>query len=54
MYILEPEAGVKKQDVPRSIEAAVFVALALVMGTAVVAAFFLGYLTDAARAFFGF
>jgi len=54
MYILEPEVGTAKETVPRSIEAAVFVALAIVMLTAILAVFFLGYLTDAARSFFGF
>src|SRR5437870_3620180 len=54
MYILEPEVGTAKEAVPRSIEAAVFVALAIVMLTAVLAVFFLGYLSDAARSFFGF
>ncbi|MGI0149307.1 MAG: NADH-quinone oxidoreductase subunit N, partial [Thermoplasmata archaeon] len=54
MYILEPEAAAAKESVPRSIEAAVAVALAIVLLTAVIAVFFLGYLTDAARAFFGF
>jgi len=54
MYILEPEAGVTRESVPRSIEAAVFIALAIVMLTAVIAAFFLDYLTAAARGFFGF
>ena len=53
MYILEPEPGATKISPPRSIEAAVFIALAIVMLTAVLAAFFLGFLTDAARAFFG-
>jgi len=54
MYILEPEVGTAKEAVPRSIEAAVFVALAIVMLTAILAVFFLGYLSDAARSFFGF
>jgi len=54
MYILEPEAGAAKITAPRSIDAAVFIALAIVMLTAILAAFFLGYLTDAARSFFGF
>jgi len=54
MYILEPEAGAAKFTAPRSIDAAVFIALAIVMLTAILAAFFLGYLTDAARGFFGF
>jgi NADH-quinone oxidoreductase subunit N len=54
MYILEPEPGVAKVAAPRAIEASVFIALALVMLTAILAVFFLGYLTDAARAFFGF
>src|SRR2546425_1993254 len=54
MYILEPEAGTAKEPVARSISAAVFVALAIVMLTAVIAVFFFGYLTDAARSFFGF
>src|SRR5207245_814653 len=53
MYILEPEAGVAKITAPRSIDAAVFIALAIIMLTAILAAFFLGYLTDAARGFFG-
>ena len=39
---------------PRAIEGAVFIALAIVMLTAVLAAFFLGFLNDAARGFFGF
>jgi proton-translocating NADH-quinone oxidoreductase chain N len=54
MYILDPEPEATKITAPRSIEASVFVALALVMLTAILAAFALGYLTDAARAFFGF
>ena len=54
MYILDPEPGAGPERVPRSIEAAVFIALAIVMLTAVIAAFFLDYLTDAARGFFGF
>ncbi len=54
MYILEPEPGATKINPPRSIEAAVFIALAIVMLTAVMAAFFLDYLLDAARSFFGF
>src|SRR5206468_9351200 len=54
MYILEPEAGTAKEPVSRSISAAVFIALAIVMLTAVIAVFFFGYLTDAARSFFGF
>ena len=54
MYIIEPEAGTAREPVARSIAAAVFVALAIVMLTAVLAIFFLGYLTDAARSFFGF
>jgi len=54
MYILEPEAGAAKIPTSRSINAAVFIALAIVMLTAILAAFFLGYLTDAARGFFGF
>jgi len=54
MYILDPEPETTKITAPRSIEASVFVALALVMLTAILAAFALGYLTDAARAFFGF
>jgi NADH-quinone oxidoreductase subunit N len=54
MYILEPEPGAGPERVPRSIEAAVFIALAIVLLTAVIAAFFLDYLTDAARGFFGF
>jgi len=53
MYILEPETGVAKITAPRSIDAAVFIALAIIMLTAILAAFFLGYLTDAARGFFG-
>src|SRR5439155_825280 len=51
MYILEPEAGTAKEPVPRSIDAAVFVALAIVMLTAILAVFFLGHLTDSARVF---
>ena len=54
MYIIEPEAGTAREPVARSIAAAVFVALSIVMLTAVLAIFFLGYLTDAARSFFGF
>ncbi len=54
MYILEPEPGLAKVAASRSIEASVFIALAIVMLTAILAAFFLGYLTDAARGFFGF
>ncbi|HYT18300.1 MAG TPA: NADH-quinone oxidoreductase subunit N [Thermoplasmata archaeon] len=54
MYILEPEAGTAKEPVSRSISAAVFIALAIVMLTAIIAVFFFGYLTDAARSFFGF
>jgi len=54
MYILEPEAEARKIDTPASIRAAVFIALAVVMLIAVLTAFFLGYLNDAARAFFGF
>ena len=54
MYILDPEPGATKLSAPRSIDAAVFIALAIVLLTAVIAAFFLGYLTDAARSFFGF
>jgi len=54
MYILDPEEGAQKETVPRPIEAGVFIALAIVMLTAVLAAFFLGFLTDAARGFFGF
>ncbi len=54
MYILEPEAGAAKVPTSRSIDAAVFIALAIVMLTAILAAFFLDYLKEAARAFFGF
>jgi NADH-quinone oxidoreductase subunit N len=54
MYFLEPEPGVAKVAAPRAIEASVFMALAIVMLTAILAVFFLGYLTDAARGFFGF
>jgi NADH-quinone oxidoreductase subunit N len=54
MYILEPEGPVTRESVPRSIEAAVAIALGIVLFTAVIAVFFLGYLTDAARGFFGF
>ncbi|HYT00447.1 MAG TPA: NADH-quinone oxidoreductase subunit N [Thermoplasmata archaeon] len=54
MYILEPEDGAAPLASSRSINAAVFIALAIVMLTAILAAFFLGYLTDAARGFFGF
>src|SRR2546430_4790420 len=54
MYMLDPEEGAQKETVPRPIEAGVFIALAIVMLTAVLAAFFLGFLTDAARGFFGF
>src|SRR5438552_4796906 len=54
MYILDPEEGAQKETVPRPIEAGVFIALAIVMLTAVLAAFFLGFLTDSARGFFGF
>jgi NADH-quinone oxidoreductase subunit N len=54
MYILEPEEGVEAVPAPRAIEAGVFIALAIVMLTAVLAAFFLGFLTDAARGFLGF
>jgi NADH-quinone oxidoreductase subunit N len=54
MYILEPEPGATKIAAPRSIEFAVFIALVLVAATALLFAVALGYLTDAARAFFGF
>src|SRR5438034_223317 len=54
MYILDPEGEARKVEVPRAIEVAVFIALAIVMLTAVLAAFFLGFLNDAARGFFGF
>ncbi|HKW42742.1 MAG TPA: NADH-quinone oxidoreductase subunit N [Thermoplasmata archaeon] len=54
MYILEPEAGATPEPVPRAISAAVFIAVAIVMLTAVLAAFFLDYLNGAARSFFGF
>ena len=54
MYILEPEPGAAKVAAPRAIQASVFIALAIVMLTAILAVFFLGYLTDAGRAFFGF
>ena len=54
MYILEPEPGAAKVAAPRAIEASVFIALAIVMLTAILAVFFLGYLADAGRAFFGF
>jgi NADH:ubiquinone oxidoreductase subunit 2 (subunit N) len=54
MYILEPEGPVTRESVPRSIEVAVAIALGIVLFTAVIAVFFLGYLTDAARGFFGF
>jgi F420H2 dehydrogenase subunit N len=54
MYILEPEGPVTRESVPRSIEAAVAIALGIVLFTAVIAVFFLGYLTEAARGFFGF
>ncbi len=54
MYILEPEPGAAKLAAPRSINAAVFIALAIVMLTAILAAFFLNYLTGAARTLFGF
>ncbi|HYV08960.1 MAG TPA: proton-conducting transporter membrane subunit, partial [Thermoplasmata archaeon] len=53
MYILEPEAGAAKIPSARSINAAVFIALVIVMLTAILAAFFLDYLKEAARAFFG-
>ena len=53
MYILDPEPGAGKIETPGSIRAAVFIALAVVMLIAILAAFFLGYLNDAARAFFG-
>jgi NADH:ubiquinone oxidoreductase subunit 2 (subunit N) len=54
MYIIEPEPGTNKEEVPRVIEAAVFIALAIVMLTVVIAVYFLPYLNDAARGFFGF
>jgi len=54
MYILEPEPGAAKVAAPRAIQASVFIALAIVMLTAILAVFFLGYLTDAGRSFFGF
>ncbi|MCI4371662.1 MAG: NADH-quinone oxidoreductase subunit N, partial [Thermoplasmata archaeon] len=54
MYILEPEPGVTQQTAPRSINVAVLIALAIVMLTSIIAIFFLGYLIDAAGAFFGF
>src|SRR2546428_2085483 len=54
MYILEPEPGAAKVAAPRAIQASVFIALSIVMLTAILAVFFLGYLTDAGRAFFGF
>src|SRR2546429_8951217 len=54
MYILDPEGEARKVEVPRAIEGAVFIALAIVMLTAVLAAFFLRFLNDAARGVFGF
>ena len=53
MYILEPEEGAGSLKVPRSISAAVFICLAVVILTAFVAWLFLSYLNDAAAAFFG-
>ncbi len=54
MYILEPEGDVVKTEVPRSISAGVFASLAVVILTFVFASPILNYLTDAAKAFFGF
>jgi NADH-quinone oxidoreductase subunit N len=54
MYILEPDGEVKKESVPRAIEASVFIALAIVVLTAFLATLFLDYLTAAARGFLGF
>jgi F420H2 dehydrogenase subunit N len=54
MFFLEPEATAAKVSVPRTIEAAIGLALAIVLLTAVIAVFFLDYLTQAARGFFGF
>src|SRR5205823_2859928 len=54
MFLLEPEATAAQVSVPRTIEVAVGLALAIVLLTAVIAVFFLDYLTQAARGFFGF
>src|SRR5437899_12793101 len=54
MYILEPEPGAARVAAPRAIQASVFIALAIVMLTAILAVFFLGYLTDSGRWFYGF
>jgi len=54
MYILEPEAGASRIDAPRSIGAAVFVAVAVVLLASFVMFFLVAYLTQAATVFFGF
>ncbi|MGQ0796292.1 MAG: NADH-quinone oxidoreductase subunit N [Methanobacteriota archaeon] len=54
MYILEPSAEAPRILVPRSISAAVFVALAVVILVTFLVAFFYGYLEQAAKGFFGF
>ncbi len=52
MYILEPEGEVRKEAAPASINAAVALCLAVVIGTAFLAFYFLSYLYSAAQSFF--
>ena len=54
MYILEPAGEASRVRVPKSITAAVFVALAVVILVTFLVAFFYGYLEQAAKGFFGF
>jgi NADH-quinone oxidoreductase subunit N len=54
MYILEPEGEVVKTKAPDSISAGVFIALALVLLTGLLAYYLYGFLAGAAASFFGF
>lgn len=52
MYVLEPHGEVKKESAPASINAAIALCLAVVIGTVFLAFFFLSYLFAAAESFF--
>jgi NADH-quinone oxidoreductase subunit N len=54
MYVLEPSGEVTRVSAPRSIAAAVLVALAVVLLTAPFVGYIYSYLQSAASGFFGF
>jgi cytochrome b561 len=54
MYVLEPSGEVTRVSAPRSIAAAVLVALAVVFLTAPFVGYIYSYLQSAASGFFGF